>query len=1343
MRFTTYVRIAVQLALYFAFSVESYAQTGKLFTVDSDLSSSLVTDIHQDRRGYVWIATEDGLNKYDGIKFTIFRQNQQVKNSILHNIVRVLTEDDAGRMYIGYINGLQYFEPATADFHTIPFVLNEGVIVDAHVKSVFQRRNGQILVGTSGFGLFEVLNEDGRLFCREMADEVPSEMIESIFEDSKGRLWVATENAGLFQIDGGQLRNHLVFKGEKIVIANMAEDQHGALWFGSINQGLFKYVDATDTFERFQDQDPAVLPVMDVLVTSGNEVYVATDGRGIKSVDPEAGALVDLDISVPMFSLSKAKMHSMLEDSDGNLWMGVYQKGVFMLPAHRHRFGYMGYKSVNRNFIGSNCVMAVYEDRSGKVWVGTDNDGLYRLDSKLSSSTHFGGKGAPGTVMTVFEDVSENLWVGSYLDGLMLFDRETETFKQPIALIDKNGAKVQRVFHIAEDAQQQLWVASMGSGLFRINPKTHEVKRYNAKEKSKLKPQSNTLPNDWINCVLVSGSRVYFGTYDGLGCLDLETGDFVSVFGRNRLFVDEVIYSLYDDKQGNLWVGTSTGLKMLNMASLDISSYDIAAGLPSNTVWSIEGDSAGYIWLSTNRGVARMDVQQKKFLNFHAGDGLQGDEFMRGVSMTRSDGALLFGGLHGVSYFDPDGIQVLQKKLSLHVVDFYLHNKPVSTETQSGPFAIIDTTLHEATVFQLAYHDNSFAIEFSTMDFSDSERVMFQYSMNGNEWVHLRPSYNRIAFENLPHGTHRLQVRAVAANAVSDIKEIVFVVHPVWFLSPTAKVLYLLAAVLLIAAVIKVAKNRKRIRKQMRAQRRRDEISDAKLQLFVSLAHEIRTPLTLIDSPLKKLMKMNPGRSQDHLYRIMDRNVHRMLDLVNQMMDVQKIEKGMMKLHYDRVDMVSYTKELCALFDEQLSAKNIRLTLDLPTNGCWAVIDPVNFDKVLVNVLSNACRFTPTGGWIDVTLRMTEGKGGRMTLSVADSGQQIEEKELERIFECFHQSDNSRNHSSGTGIGLYLAKQLMVLHGGKIYAENLPEGGCRFVMTLPVKGPKGAKASKEPSGRKRLTIRKTPVPTLKVVSPVQKQLKNVVVVDDDFDILSYLDGELRPFFNVTTFSDGEAAFKHVLADPPDVIVSDVMMPVMDGFSLCSKIRSTPHVNYIPVVLLTAKTDEAGNMDGFECGADAYITKPFSVDVLLKTIEGIIKNRDLIRKSERGQHFQKEYISNVSIKSSDEKLLEKVHHFIGRNIDNPLLSVEMIASEIGISRVHLHRKLKQLTHMTTRDLIRSIRLKQAAQMMNKSGLSVSEIAYAVGYSDLSNFSISFKQAYGVSPSAYAAQKAATR
>lgn len=1339
-----YAWIGIQLVVLVFISSEISGQTGKLFTVDSELSSSMVMDIHQDRNGYIWIATEDGLNKYDGTKFTIYKQNRHEPNSMLNNIVRVIAEGADGRMYIGYINGLQYHDPATKEFHTIPFLLHEGMTIDAHVKSICQRKNGQLLVGTSGYGLFEVLFDKGRWYCREVAVGIPSDMIVKVFEDANGRLWVATEDQGLFLLERNGYKNYFASKiAQNNVISSIVEDEDGGLWVGSLNNGLFRYEASADTFYQTPSRDGADLPISDLIVSAANTIYVATDGRGMKYVDPKVGELEDLDLPIATFNYSKSKMKSILEDRDGNIWMGLYQKGVFMMPAHKHRFGYIGYKSINKNFIGSNTVMSIFEDKQGEFWVGSDNDGLYRVDSSLTSSKHYAnGRQVPSTIMTIFEDSKQQLWVGSYLEGLAQFDRNSGQFTYPVTLKDQKGANVQRIFHIAEDAHQQLWIATMGSGLFRVDLNTYQVKQYPAGAKTKFKPQSNCVPNDWVNCVLVSDdNKLYFGTYDGLGCLDLETESFVSVFGKNRLFGDDVIYALYDDHQGNLWVGTSKGLKRLRIPTREVTEYDVEDGLPSNIIWSVEADQHGDIWLSTNQGISKLDVRSKQFLNFYAGDGLQGDEFMRGVSLKNSDGKLFFGGLHGVSYFNPDEIQIQRKMLTVHVVDLYIHDKAVRKGMKSGRFNIIDTAINQATAFQLAHHDNSFTIEFSTMDFSDSERVVFQYSMNGNEWISLRRSSNRITFENLMAGTHRLLVRATATNAISDTKAITFVIHPVWYLSATAKAIYTVIAILLGYGSYLTAKGRRRIRRQIRAHRRKEEINEAKLQLFVNIAHEIRTPLTLIVSPLKRLTHLDKNPEGAYLYNIMDRNVHRMLDLVNQMLDVQKIEKGLMMLKYTQVDMVRYTQEVCALFEEEFLVRDIHFTMKLPNHACFARIDPRNFDKVLVNVLSNACRFTPSGGWIAVELGQTthDRSGKLLTLSVADSGRQINEQEIDRIFECFYQSDTHRDHNgSGTGIGLYLAKQLMELHGGAIRAENLKEGGCRFVMTVPLAKPAASNGALAQASEKLTKPYVTPV-TPGPSGRKPRQLKHVVVIDDDLDILAYLIQALSDGFEVSAYSEGAAAYKYILSEPPDLILSDVMMPEVGGFSLCEKVRNNPNISHVPIILLTAKAEDEDYLQGLESGADAYMTKPFHVDILLKTMEATIKNRELVRKSEREQRYQTEYISTVSIKSADEKLLEKIHRLIEHNLNNPLLSVEMIAAEIGISRVHLHRKLKQLTNMTTRDLVRNIRLKQAAQLMEKKGLSVSEVAYAVGYSDLSNFSLSFKQMYGVSPSAYAAQK----
>lgn len=1334
----------IPVILFLIMPVITLGQTGKLFTIDSDLSSSMVMDVYQDRSGYIWIATEDGLNKYDGLKFTTYRQHAHQKHSILNNNVRSIFEDSSGRMYVGYINGLQYYDPARDEFHTIPLVDNS-VLLDRNVKSICQRKGGRLLVGTSGYGIFEVLQGRDGWFGRQLTDVIPSDMIVNIFEDTKGVLWISTEDRGLFRLDGGNQTNYFASKEfQNNVISSICQDKYGTLWVGSMNNGLFKYDAAVDTFCQIPYRGETSLPILDLIVTAKNDIYIATDGHGMKYVDKSLGEIVDLKLAFATFSFEKSKLNTVLEDRDGNIWMGVYHKGVFLLPNHKNSFGYIGYKSVNENLIGSNSVTAVFEDNQGVIWVGTDNDGIYGVDPSQKKAKHYvgtaNGNHVPATVMAIFEDSKRDVWVGSHLDGLAKFDRKSDEFSYPVALVDKkNGAKVQRVYDIVEDSRKRLWIATMGSGLFQMDINNHQVKQYDVKEKSKFKPQSNHIPNNWVSCMLMGrNNKLYFGTVDGLGCLDLETENFVSTFGTNRLFGDEIINSLYDDQLGNLWIGTSRGLKRLEMATKKVSEFGMENGLASHVIWSIAGDSWGNIWVSTNHGIAKFDAEQERFLNFYASDGLQGEEFLPGVSMMGKNGQLFFGGLHGINYFNPSEIQIQHRKLAVHVVGFYTYDGAVKKGMKSGRYDIVDTTVNHAKLFQLAYLNNSFTIEFSTMDFSDSERVIFQYSLNGNEWMALPPSSNRITFENLESGTYKLRVRAATSNVTSETKEVGIIIHPVWFLSTTAKLIYVLVALLSGLVVFRIVKNRRRIRKQMLAHQRAEEISEAKLQFFINIAHEIRTPLTLIASPLNRLMDECEENDRIQSYRVMERNVHRILDLVNQLMDIRKIEKGQMVLHYTQVDLVRYIREVCDLFEEQIRNKDIRFTLKCAYETRFAHIDPRNFDKVLVNVLSNACKFTPIGGWIEVEFNVQADN--MAVISVADSGQQIDEQEADRIFECFYQSDRHRDYNgSGTGIGLYLAKQLMELHGGTISARNLVDGGCRFLMAFPVAVSQEIPVTADVPFS-AVAKRKLPMPVCDE-SPTSRKRKSkrILIADDDHDILEYLRGALSDRYSVVTFSDGEEAYQNILTTSPDLIMTDVMMPKLDGFSLCAKVRGNPNVNAIPIVLLTAKTGENDNLHGLGCGADAYVTKPFYMEILLKTIETIIRNRELIKNGEREQYLQDEHISKVSLKSMDEKLLEKVHRIIESNLDNPLLSVEMISSEVGISRVHLHRKLKELTNLTTRDLIRSIRLKQAAELMANKGLSVSEVAFAVGYSDLSSFSVSFKQLYGVSPTAYIANE----
>ncbi|MEZ0485492.1 two-component regulator propeller domain-containing protein [Fibrella aquatica] len=1329
--------------------INSMGQTGKLFSVETGLSGSLVTDLWQDQSGFIWIATEDGLNRFDGIKFTVYRHDKKDSTSLLNNQVHVLYADKNARMYVGSIEGLQYYDPATDSFHIIPLILPNGQSISANVTTICQRKNGDLLVGTSGHGTFKIMQEKGRLIGRKQVKNAASELILKILEDNQQNLWVSTEDKGLYRFSGRSVNAYFVSKkSQNNIIGSICQDSYGRLFVGNISSGLYRYDPAAQTFVSIPYNGQTNLPVIDLLVNQNNQIVVATSGKGVKYFDPVSDKILDLEPSVTSFDFSRSKVTTMLEDKAGNIWIGIYQKGLLLLAGNTNRFGYIGYKSVSRRSIGSSAVMALAQDSRGTVWVGTDSDGLYALPPKGNASIHYltdkEGGTAPSNILAIHEDSQKNLWLGSYLNGLSRFDQRTGKSTYITKLVDKRGDNVQRVFSIQEDARQRLWIGTMGSGIFRLDLQSGAVKNFDALPGHLYRPENNNLPNSWTNCLLVTNDhKLFIGTFDGLGCLDLDTENFVSTLGTNRLLAGTVVYSLFEDNKGNLWLGTSQGLKKMNRSTKKITSFDVDNGLPSNLIWAIRSDKMGDIWLSTNRGLSRMDVETNTFTNFYAADGLQGNEFSRSASLISSQGELYFGGVNGVTYFKPDEIRVANKRLTVQIVDLYIRDKPVKKGTLSGGFQVVDTTVTNAREFNLAHHDNSFTLEFSTMDFVDAERVSYQYSINKNDWEELRPGANRLTFDNLSPGSYKFRLRATFNEAVSESQQVTVIIHPVWYLSAWAKLIYVMLAMLTGVFIARTVRNRRRAKAAFLAHQRQEEINEAKLQFFINIAHEIRTPLTLVVSPLQKLINNDQNEERSHLYSIMGRNTKRILDLVNQLMDIRKIEKGQMTLQLATVELTQFTREICQLFEEQIHTRSIQFVMDFPAEQVFARIDPHNFDKVLINVLSNAFKFTPAGGMIRVALTIIKDEGAdsqpRLAICIEDSGHCISETETERIFECFYQSEDHRGYNQqGTGIGLHLVKQLVELHGGTIKAENRDPIGCRFLISIPLE----------------LVVEEAVTPVVELpdnqsvlfesaehdgasISP-RKKARRIIIADDDSEICNYLSEELASEYTVFAYANGEEAYKGILKEKPDLVVSDVMMPVMDGMTLCRKLRANPLINHIPIILLTAKTEESSNALGLELGADAYITKPFNIDILSKTIKSLIRNRQIIRNNENEQQYQEEFISKITIKSADTKLLEKVHLLINKNIANPELSVEMIANEIGISRVHLHRKLKELTNSTTRDLIRTIRLKQAAELLATKGLTVSEVAFATGFANVNNFSVSFKELYGVSPVNYAEQ-----
>ncbi len=1332
----------------------AHAQEGKLLTVNQELSSSMINHIYQDREGIIWISTEDGLNRYDGSKFSIFRNDEDASSSLISNYIRQTFEDTKGRFFIATLTGIQLYDRDSRVFYHIPLLFEQGESLSANIYCIIERNNGDILIGSAGHGIFRLTHQGDSLLFKQDLSICPDYFINHLYEDKRGRLWI-TASSGIIQINQSGVSNHYLKESIPERLSCVCEDVRGKIYAGSLQEGLFVYDEKNDSFTPVPDTH--TLAIKSLYIANQEEIYIGTDGEGMKTYNIFQEKITDTKLNVTSIDFNKAKVHSIIRDNQGNTWLGCFQKGVIILPAITNGFHYIGHKSATSNSIGSCCIMSICRNSEGNLWIGTDSDGLYLTDPNGKKKAHYPnlqGK-SPATVMSLYEDSNHDLWIGTFQQGLFRKRQNSNLFEQ-IYLPTQTNNKQTNIYSIVEDKYKQLWVGAMGDGLYKIDLKTG--KTYNMPyipNGLSFTAEKNVLSNRWINCLLYSSNdKLYFGTFDGFGCMDIKTENFVSTYGINRILPGEVIYSLYEDHDRNIWIGTDYGMKRFNPDTKEIKVYTTKNGLPGNSISAITADADGHLWISTSFGLSRFHIASETFVNFYASDGLQGNEFTKRAVYKGKRGEINFGGTEGVTFFNPKEITNPGKKPQLRISDFYLFGNAIWKGMLSGGKAITSTKISQTEVFHLSHQDNSFSIEFSAMEFYDPERIQYLYNLNNNGWVSLQPGNNRISFSNVEPGTYHFIVKAKEYSNYSDIIEFSIVITPPWYATWWARCVYGILFCFILAGLIWQIRHRYRTHQQMLEHQHAEEINEAKLQFFINISHEIRTPMTLITSPLQKLISKDKDEERQQTYRLIHRNAERILSLINQLMDIRKIDKGQMRLKFKEMDIIPFVKDVVSVFEYQAKSKDITLEFTCTTNELRAWIDRKNFDKIIFNLLSNAIKYTPKGG--NIQLLLSTGKDSNasnpalqnyLELQVKDNGIGVNEEEIHRIFDRFYQIRNNQNNSSvGTGIGLHLTRSLVELHQGEIIARNNEDGkGCSFYVRIPLGkahiSPELLDETVEPMSNltpEIAEVKETPVAEVSTEpdSPTRSKSKHrILVVEDDEEIRHYLCKELGGDFHVQECNNGKDALSLILKKAPDLVISDIMMPEMDGITLCRKIKQNVNVNHVPVILLTAKTREEDTVEGLQQGADAYITKPFNIEILRQTAMNLIKGRELLKNNFSGNQVQVKKVTKIQAESPDERLLNRVMKVINENMGNANLNVEMIASEVGISRVHLHRKLKELTNQSTRDFIRNVRLKQAATLLSEKKHSVSEVAALTGFPNIAYFSTAFKELFGISPSGY--------
>ncbi|HEU5148626.1 MAG TPA: ATP-binding protein, partial [Chryseosolibacter sp.] len=934
------------------------------------------------------------------------------------------------------------------------------------------------------------------------------------------------------------------------------------------------------------------------------------------------------------------------------------------------------------------------------------------------------------------------LWIGTYFGGLLSFDgNQFVRYKHDPD--DSTSLSDNSVWEIFEDSEGNLWIGTHSRGVDLFDRKTKTFRHYNTEG-------SNPIHARYIPAFMEDrDGNLWIGTGYGIDVLDKQTGRFTHHLHRENdptSLSNNTVLALHQDSRGIIWIATHGGLNIYDKSANRFFAFTKRDGLPDNSILSILEDNNGNLWVSTPHGLSNVKVKKEEgsedslrleFHNYDEKDGLQGIQFNENAACKTSAGELIFAGSDGFNLFKPEHIGINRNVPDVILTDFQIFNKSVEVGERVNGNIVLHKSITETQELVLNYNDNVFSIEFASLSQLHPERSQYQYILEGfdKEWTMTNAAGRRVTYTNLDPGKYLFKVKAANNDGIwnDNATSLAITVRPPFWRSGVAFILYAMVTLgaLLLARWLVLYNERIKFqiqRERDRAQRMH-ELDRIKIKFFTNISHEFRTPLTLILTPLEKMLRNTPEGDQRKQFQLIHRNARRLLNLVNQLLDFRKLEVQEIRLNTSEGDLIGFIRDVFHSFSDLSEKNNIHFTFHTSIERLETLFDQDKVEKILFNLLSNAFKFTPENGTVSVRLdRKQEAERAFLKIDVQDTGIGIPNDKQERIFDRFFQHDVPKSVvNQGSGIGLSITKEFVKIHGGTIAVQSEPGKGTCFTVLLPLE-------------EVRSTVEEQEIETSAIgVAPVHERSTNqpvLLLVEDNEDFRFYLKDNLKQHYSVLEAKNGKEGLHLATSLLPDLIVSDIMMPEMDGLELCRKIRSDERVSHIPVILLTARTAQEQKIEGFESGANDYVTKPFNFEILQSRIKNLLVQRETFQKNFRKQLDVK--TTEVQITSVDEKLIKKAIRIVEENIAEPGFTVEKFSRELGMSRVHLYKKLLSLTGKTPIEFIRSIRLQRAAQLLQKSQLSVSEIAYQVGFNNPKYFSKYFKDEFKVLPSAYASE-----
>lgn len=1284
------------------------------YQVEDGLSHNSVWAVMQDSRGFMWFGTNDGLNKFDGEKFKIFRKVQGDPFSLGNNFIHCLKEDSQGRFLIGTKQGLYVYNNDNENFTHV--VLNNDKNKDVSINAIMEDPDGNIWLACHGFGLYKLnpnLSIQKHYLSNNSTNSLSTNFIWSITKDYDGDIWLGTAGKGLicFNPKTGRFTNYINENHLKIndpTVFSLFCDIDNNIWIGTASHGLCRYNVRSKKVSYFMTN--GVFNIKSIIEYSDHELIMGSD-KGLIKFDRYLETFDLINNKSSFDNLTDNSIFSIARDREGAFWISTYFGGVNYYSPAINKFSY--FPSSPKNSSKKNIISSFAEDNNGKIWVGNYNDGILLFNPKKMNfeTTNYNDKYS--NIQSLLYD-NGKLYLSLYGKGINILNTNngsnTNLAVNNIELISHGNNTITSIHKTSKGTIY--FCSEVGVSYIEPNSKTLQVvSKLDGKPVKDIKEDYN--------------GSIWFATHaNGLYQLTVD-GKWIAYVNNpndSTSLVNNNVNCVYQDSKFRIWVGTEGGgLTLFNKKKNCFELVlDEESGLPSNIIYSILDDADGNLWVTTGRGLVEISSDLKVIKTFGFIDDLLKIRFNLKCALRSSENRLYFGGTNGFVTFDPKQIAVNIKKPLLEITSFKIFNKEITPETESSPLTKSIGKTKEVT---LKYDQATFSFDFAALSYISPAHNRYAYKLEGfdKEWNY--STENKAYYMNIPPGKYSFLVKGSNNDGIwSDVVNISIKIKPFFLFSNLMIFLYI---ILLIALGIYSFRRYNRRIEALNQEKlykyetvKEKEMYESKISFFTNIAHEIRTPLSLIIAPLENIIHSEDGNQQTKSnLDIIIKNANRLLDLVNQLLDFRKIEGNMFQYNFRTQNIVKIITDVYNQYSQNEKFNDLSVTLDIKQEIIKCNVDSEAIYKITSNLISNAIKYAKSK--VEISVEIIDDHS---LLSVIDDGVGLDEIYLEKIFEPFFQvQDNKNVLSTGSGLGLSLSQSLAIKHGGLISVKSEPGKGCIFTLKIPLVN--------QESPIMENNLEEEITPTVNQLIDSELDLK-VLLVEDNKELRTFICNNLNEIYTVFEAENGLIALEVVEKENIDIIISDILMPEMDGLEFCNTLKGNAAYSHIPVVLLSAKTDTTTKIEGLKKGAEAYLEKPFSVEQLKAQISSLIENRNNIRKSfiqSPLQYFKQNIDNNVNA-----EFVEKLNNLILENMSDEKFTIESLSEIFFMSRSNFHKKIKGVTGMTPNDYIKLIRLNKSAQLLSSGKYKINEVCYLVGFNTPSYFAKCFHEQFGKLP-----------